>query len=128
MHAVDAVFPVVSEYFPAGHAVHRDSWSSPVKPVWLENLPAAQSMQSVSVDEARVRPYLPAPQSMQSDTAVLAMFGWYLPATHEIHAAEVDDPVVASHFPTGQAVQSDTSLEPVVVTYLPAGHSAHPAV
>ena len=96
------------EYRPAAHCVHV---TAPVlAPVFVIE-PAPQVMQSVSALEPVADTYLPAPQSVHDPTFDAVE---YLPASHSVHAVAPAAVPVFVFEPAAQAIHADS---PSVTAY-----------
>lgn len=131
MHEHATALPAPDHEF-AGHASHC------VAPPTTEDVPAAQSAQTLATAAPTVVAYLPAAQSTHAEAVPAAAVVEYLPAAHAVHSEPASEYVPmmqltqavkasaadGADFPAGQLAHA---AEPVTALYFPAAHAVHAA-
>ncbi len=117
--------PCVALNFPATHCVHVPP-SGPVDPLLhvqsdKDELPGGE-FEFVGHEPLQATPYLPAPQTVQDDSAVCPVALPYLPTAQALQDVSAVCPVAFPYLPVSQSVQLSLTSRAL---YLPATHAAH---
>jgi len=119
MQAASLALPVVGTYLPAAHAWHVPT---SVEPTVVEYFPIEHSTQSVCASLPLDSRYVPAMQSLQTDTPCDAE---YLPFSQDMQSPSSSLAIVGKYLPALQSVHVDSEVAPVSAEYLPVPHVVH---